>query len=306
MVLNDIQKQFLKRALYDLLQADEKDAAESEVTFQARHFSLCQFDEEEYFPFELVPSGAVVETNISGLTDDLDYSHRDSICEVFRTDPNGLEAYLSAQNLQPESVCRVASGGRAGREITYSSAEDAIAAIIGAIESNRPLVSVKPVKMAKPSVEPEPGFAEKRRRIEQSLEFWRQSKLPEHRHGTLFADKKDPFGNGLCNDHKREILSYLNAPSLQSWEAIRSICIVDFTTVWQALIAQDPATPIQGDDFTAENLPRPESLIQALSNAVSRHNRNCDMKICEIERKLAEFDQTYPTPSKRTSGNAGG
>ena len=302
MKLNDLQKQFIKRSLLET--AIDSADANPNVEFQAREFFLCRLDNGDYLPYESIPTGAITRQPLGSELSELDLTYEKDICDLFETNPNLVGRFLERKGIDPGALCRVVLDDYESPTLSFPSPEQAVDAVIAAIESNELLVSSRVVSKARRSFKP--GVLEKRRQILQSLEFWRQSRFPESQHETLFADKKDPFGDELGAEYKNAILSYLNAPSIQSWEQIRSIYIVDFTTVWQAVIAQDRSTPIGGEEIREDNLPSPEIVIQALSSAVSRHNRNCERKICEIERKLAEFDQMHPATPAITLIHPGG
>ena len=75
----------------------------------------------------------------------------------------------------------------------------------------------------------------------------------------------------LGKDAQKDILSYINEPTPEKWEAIYTKMITPLHTLWQAWAAIDSQAPISvPSDGPWPNTPSGDTLIRAIRHAVER------------------------------------
>ena len=78
----------------------------------------------------------------------------------------------------------------------------------------------------------------------------------------------------LPEDTQKRILSYLNEPTPEKWDAIAHHCIAGFSTLWQAWIKVDPAAPRSLPSTDAPNrwpsIPDPDVLRKGIRALIER------------------------------------
>src|SRR5690606_38549457 len=100
----------------------------------------------------------------------------------------------------------------------------------------------------------------------------------------LFKGCYTMLGRPLCEESKRAILAYLNAPSLEQWLEIRGFVIAGTTTLWQAWCQHDADAPRSG----SVGHPAPDTLREAIRAAVAARR-------VEIEDRCRKTHPTGPT-----------
>lgn len=134
--------------------------------------------------------------------------------------------------------------------------------------------------------------AAERERIDRegSKAFWEASRraavaADSHSEG-IFRGCHNMGGNPLSKETKDHILSYLNNPSQDLWNDVRSKIVVGSKTLWQAWVASD----VKANRSGSVGFPSPETLRSSIRNAV-------DENMARIERELKEIKELHPEPT---------
>lgn len=219
-VLNDIQAMALKHDLIDFTQVSEgDDRAMSSCAFMGRMFAI-MFTDGEYYPFEYTPTGVL----ISGPEDNLqfDYARLEEIKAAYHDNPNDFEQFCEQESIDINEVAR-SGGGYSVGTIFYQSLDAAMDAVLDSITSNTILKSFRTQEEMDAEKSEAQLHQEKIDAVRSKIAYFQGQIMPASQTATLLGDKQSMFGSGLTDDSKKSILSYMNNPTLEGWEEIRSL-----------------------------------------------------------------------------------
>lgn len=228
-----------------------------------RIFEVREYDSGQFFMSEMCPVPRLARYDEERDTYHYLYEPR---LKGIMDDPNAFAASARGMGIDLNDVVRTGSGiGVAS--IFYDSLEDVAAAVATALDANLWYDSVDHAKLA------DPEFQERMRRIneEQSAAYRAERQAMheaavEHEHG-LFKGLHSMIGP-LSDGTKKAILSYLNDPTEDQWDAIYSKIINGHGTVWQAWIEVDRNAPkSKPSDRGWPSIPDPDTLRAALRKA---------------------------------------
>jgi hypothetical protein len=87
--------------------------------------------------------------------------------------------------------------------------------------------------------------AEEINEVKQSILYWQLilKALDLVEPGTVFKGTFTTMGGRICDEVKKDLLTYFNAPSHELWDRLFSQCIVHKDTLWKAWCDYDPTAP---------------------------------------------------------------
>ena len=218
---------------------------------------------------EMYPTGYVLTRNSKGQVLASEPDAR-ILAAGQRVGPNGLMGEIAKLGIDTDNLS-MSGGGACRGAIYHPSLEVCAEAIFGALLENvryqhrRELTPQEQVKF-------------ERLDAQQSHAFWESeasaARLATEVGSGLFKGCHTGMGNPLPEDSRKEILAYLNKPSLKGWNAIRSIIITGRGTLWQAWCAADAsASRTDGKSF-----PAPETLRTAIREAVDARQQEIEQR----------------------------
>jgi hypothetical protein len=189
-----------------------------------------------------------------------------------RYGPNGVRIALREIGADPDKM--VSSGGGYGvGTIFLDSLEACAQAIAQALADNewyqswRPLTPQQKVKLDRQSAV-------------QSHDYWRSERAAMDR---ALASEKGIFKGCFTmfgpvrDDFKTAILSYLNKPSQDAWNEIRSYVVTGAGTLWSAWCENDAGAPRAGN----VGYPSKDALTDAVRAAVQKRSDEIDARLKE-------------------------
>lgn len=100
-----------------------------------RIFQTAQLDDSRYFAYEYRPTGTVFAGETANGEINVDDSMSEAIKAAYLYNPNGFLTWLENENILQDDVF-LSGGGFATNRIEYSTLDEAISAIITAVDRN--------------------------------------------------------------------------------------------------------------------------------------------------------------------------
>lgn len=256
------QHAFIEAAIKrDLRQSGGDEPSASYCHPNGRSFDIRSQDDGSFFLSEMIPTGAFQTTN-GGIV-------HDPRIKTAAENPNGCRDAIIAAGLDPATLFH-AGGGYGVYSRYLPDLRSVVDAILTAIETNVRYDHQDRDLMA------DAGFAaELAKRTEESQRQFRimEAELDAaaiERESGIFIGLRHMMGP-LGDETKLAILSYLNEPTDERWDAIASTTIAGFTTLWQAWAAIDPKAP---RSLEAEGkwprIPDPETVRSAMRHVAAK------------------------------------
>jgi len=227
-----------------------------------RQFEVREYDDGHYFMSEMRPMARLARFDEERDT----YLYLDEPrLRGIMDDPNAFIASARDMGINAQEIVYSGSGLGLG-SIYYDSLDEVAAAVANALDANLWYDSVDRAKLADPDFQ-----AEQRRVQEEQSAAYRAEQQAMHEqavadeHG-LFKGLHSMMGP-LSEDAKKDILSYLNDPSEENWNAIYSTMIKGHKTVWQAWLAVDRSAPTSKAGDRWASIPSANTLRTALRAA---------------------------------------
>jgi hypothetical protein len=144
-MLTPLEKKRATRELSSLTLDENGDMLSTATLSGARDFTIQYLDNGAYFAFEFTPTGILFLGVETSDFNNFDYRYKNILPDAYRENPNGFAAFCAEHNIALNTLC-TSGGGFSVNTLTYETLDDAIHAIIDAVESNTVLTCFKPVE----------------------------------------------------------------------------------------------------------------------------------------------------------------
>ncbi|MTH95676.1 hypothetical protein [Roseibium sp. RKSG952] len=242
MIITESSTTFIVKSLKKSIIFDE-DETSAEMSFRTtngRRFEVGALGGGKLFLTEISPTGVFYLGKDPGVYNPADFE-RWPRHEEFKDDPNGYADAIRGDGLDPDKMCGSGSGIGVHSKF-FDTLEEVAQAIIISVNDNVRYCSTDldllndedyNQRLQKIAETEQKAFRESQRHLH------RNSLKTEH---GVFKGLHTMFGP-LSDDAKKRILSFLNSPSNETWNAIHGLILKGGTTMWQAWIATDPQAP---------------------------------------------------------------
>lgn len=167
--------------------------------------------------------------------------------------------------------------------IQYSTFEEALSMVFKAVEQNEVLVAWRTASESDPESADMPLLAPHEHLLAE-ISRWTHAIESEPNHDALFY-QTELFKSPILST-KIRIMDYLNGPTLQKWESVRSLSVFKNRRVWEVLYLYDRSSRTQAVTSEEWDVPSADLLSKALSNAVRLHNEDCQRRIDVLTEQL--------------------
>lgn len=233
-----------------------------EMEFHAingRQFVVREEDDGRYFAFEMVPIGRLAHEIPGG-----DYHYENWTGHaVAKDDPNGYVAAAEAAGIDAGAL--ILGGAGYGVYTRYlSSIEEAADEFARCLRENVRYDDQDRAKMNDPAYNAKLREDEERcRRENRAFNLALHEASTESEHG-LFKGLHSMMGP-LSDDSKKRLLSFLNAPSEETWDDCARMMVKGGKTMWQLWGEVDPSAPRMLDkDGNWPTIPDADMMREAL------------------------------------------
>lgn len=289
MITTETSTTFIVTSLKKSIIHDE-DGTSAEMFFRTangRRFEVRVLGEGELFLEEISPTGVFHLGEDPGVYDPRDFKQWPRH-EEFRDDPNGYADAIRNDGLDPDKMC----GGGSGISVHskfFDTLEEVAQAIIMSVHDNVRYCSIDCDLLNDENQKQRlQEFTETERKTFQETQRQLHRNALKTEHG-LFKGLHTMSGP-LPDDAKKRILSFLNSPSNETWDAIHGLMVKGGTTMWQAWVAADPQAPRSNPlDGEWSTIPDPETIRSAMME-LSAHTEN------DLEGTSVETPEDTVTP----------
>lgn len=301
MNLFDLDRQYLRRELSSFSRDELAHEDVSRCVFRRRQFEIIRKSESSFLPYECIPTGGYTVSLSCEQSWAVRLDKRVELFESYFDDPENFSKACALMGLSRSCVVFSDPEFPYG-SIQYSTFDEAMDAVFGAIEQNEVLVAWR--TGSDPDHESaDMPFLAPHEHLLAEIGRWKRAMESEPQYRSLFYQAA--LFNSPIPSTKAQILGYLNGPTLQKWESIRSLTVFKNRRVSDVLYLYDLSTPARTVAVDESPFPAPETLRNALSSAVHLHNLDCLHRIDLLSMQLAKCGYgQYPPDSGFGSSQA--
>lgn len=227
-------------------------------SISGRDFVLREQDDGSFFAFEYVPNGRLCDERADGQIIYSDWVGHEAAAK----DPNGYMVAAAAAGVDREQMILMGSGY--GVYTRYlSSLDDGADEFAAAIVENKRYDDIDHVKMHDPEYQKQIAKGEAQACLDyRAAQARLHNRAVEKEHG-IFKGLHGMMGP-LSDGAKQRILSFLNAPSNETWDDCARLMIKGGDTMWQSWCNIDPKAPRSLDGDIWPRIPEVDMIRQLL------------------------------------------
>lgn len=283
MNLFDLDRHYLRRELSNFSKDELTHEDVSRCVFRRRQFEVIKKSEDCFLPYECIPTGGYTVDLNSEQGWSVRFDKRVELFGSYFKNPDNFSQACGSMGLSRSAVVFSDPEFPYG-SIQYSTFEEALNMVFKAVEQNQVLVAWRTANDADAESADMPLLAPHEHLLAE-ISRWTHAMEPEPNHYALFY-QTELFKSPIPST-KIRVMDYLNEPTLQKWESVRSLPVFKNRRVWEVLylFGQSAST---GSALSEERgVPSAETLSRALSNAVRLHNEDCQRRIDVLTEQLA-------------------
>lgn len=267
-VMNPFAEHRLRRAISQLLQGKDEARYLHEAT--GRLFAICAEDDGRYFVSEFLPNDP-------------------EILDLIRADPNATQQIRDQRGVDRESLAFFAGGYGLGT-IYHPGLDAAVDAIVDAIDSNVVLKDCLTPEERAEQLGPKGLAREAVAEAEASVAYWQDQARRPGSQGSILDGAKSMLGP-LGDDAKKRILSFLNDPSVATWDDCCSLIVDGRRTLWQLWTDHDETAPRAVADGEWPRIPSPDQVLGWLQAAPGERQEEIHEHLRQAQDRLESARQ---------------
>lgn len=284
----------------EILLRRSRENGKTKYSWQApngRQFVIDKMPNDQFFLYEMKPNGVIVQNTTRGLEFDSTSEKSLRLQELTSQPPSVFFEALREMSLSTDVLVSFGSGHGMG-SIYLDTLDECKREITKALSQDRWYRAFDPDKARKKAQERKMSGEDAR----QSLAYW-EHKLADlmpkdDGRPALFQGFSSIFGD-FPKESRDRIMSFINAPSAETWDNVADLILIGGKTCWQIWVASDPNAPLSiPEDHTWTHWPEPEDFLRYTETVRNQEIAKAKAKIIEAKKELALLEDNDPlTPA---------